>query len=258
MHFDIGLMPNALSCSVCLGASSPARTETAMVDGPRVLAIDDEIQIRRFLRTILSAEGYHVDEAATGGEGLQLARRFHPDLVILDLGLPDQDGLEVLVQLRQWSQVPVIILSVRDSQDDKVALLDAGADDYLTKPFGVQELLARLRTLRRHYQLADQSSTFESGHLRVDLARRQVWNCAERVRMTNHEYALLHLLLRNLGRVLTHQQILRAIWGVEHVEDVHYLRACVATLRQKLEVDPGDPCLIVTEPGVGYRLMAPH
>lgn len=221
------------------------------------MVIDDEIQIRRYLRTCLGAAGYVVLEAPTGTAGLTLAGRARPDIVILDLGLPDADGLTVLRQLRERSPVPVIVLSVRDSEDDKVALLDAGADDYLTKPFGESELLARLRATRRHFQLENKAPVFETALLKIDLEKRQVWRDGEHLQLTNTEYALLRLFVQNLGRVLTHRQLLREVWGPDFVDDLHYLRAYVRSLRRKLEADPANPTLITTEPGVGYRFAEP-
>ena len=225
-----------------------------MSDGPQVLIVDDEIQIRRFLRISLEANGYAVEEAENGQEAVIKAARLHPDLIILDLGLPDLDGLEVIRRLREWSQVPVIILSVRDADRDKVALLDAGADDYLTKPFSVDELLARMRTAQRHARHEDQPAIFTCGPIQVDLARRIVTRHGEPVKLTPTEYALLRLLVQHAGKVLTHRQILQEVWGKEYVDETHYLRVYFAQLRQKLEDDPTLPNLIHTEPGVGYRL----
>jgi two-component system KDP operon response regulator KdpE len=218
-----------------------------------VLVIEDDSQIRRFLRISLSAEGYYVSEASSGGEGLTLAARAHPDIVILDLGLPDVEGLEVLEDLREWTQVPVMVLTVRDSEEEKVELLDAGADDFLTKPFGTQELLARLRAIRRHLHQVDRSAVAEGIGLHIDADRHQVLLNGEPLPLTGTEYALLRLFLQNAGRVLTHGQILREVWGPEHEDDVHYLRAYVASLRRKIEPDPANPKTLVTEPGVGYR-----
>ncbi len=228
--------------------------KASMSAGPRVLVIEDDIQIRRLLRITLSVAGYELSEAATGAEGLALAARLRPDLILLDLGLPDQDGMDVLESLREWTQVPVMVLSVRDSEEDKVALLDAGADDYLTKPFGGQELLARLRAMRRHSLHATAAALYEEVGLRLDPDRRQVWREDELVPLTNTEYALLQLFMVHAGRLLTHQQILLAVWGPEHEDDVHYLRAYVASLRRKIEADPANPVWLVTEPGVGYRM----
>jgi two-component system KDP operon response regulator KdpE len=221
-----------------------------------VLIVDDEVQIRRFLRISLESNGFRVHEATTGAQGLAQAALVRPDAVILDLGLPDDDGLTILKRLREWSRVPVVVLSVRDSDTDKVSLLDAGADDYLTKPFSVDELLARLRVAIRHAQPGDEETVFQRGRLAVDLARRLVTLGDEPVRLTVTEYALLRLFVQHAGRVLTHSQILREVWGPQYVQETHYLRVYVAHLRQKLEEDPSDPRLILTEPGVGYRLAA--
>ncbi len=222
--------------------------------GPVVLIVDDEIQIRRFLRVSLTASGYVVHEAATGQAGLDQAALIRPDVVILDLGLPDVNGLDMLRRLREWSPVPVIVLSVRDADTDKIALLDAGADDYLTKPFSMGELLARLRVAQRHIQPAPETA-FRSGSLEVDLARRLVTVDGRPVKLTATEYALLRLLVQHAGKVLTHRQILREIWGPQYEEETAYLRVYVAQLRRKLEADPANPTLLITEPGVGYRLM---
>jgi two-component system, OmpR family, KDP operon response regulator KdpE len=227
-----------------------------MPEGPVVLIVDDEAQIRRFLRISLESNGFRVHEATTGAQGLAQAALVRPDAVILDLGLPDEDGLSILKRLREWSRVPVVVLSVRDSDTDKVSLLDAGADDYLTKPFSVDELLARLRVAIRHAQPGDEEAVFQRGRLAVDLARRLVTLGDEPVRLTVTEYALLRLFVQHAGRVLTHSQILREVWGPQYVQETHYLRVYVAHLRQKLEEDPSNPQLILTEPGVGYRLAA--
>jgi two-component system, OmpR family, KDP operon response regulator KdpE len=229
---------------------------TAMPEGPVLLIVDDEAQIRRFLRVSLESNGFRVHEATTGAQGLAQTALLRPDAVILDLGLPDEDGLNILKRLREWSRVPVVVLSVRDSDTDKVSLLDAGADDYLTKPFSVDELLARLRVAIRHAQPGDEEAVFQRGRLAVDLARRLVTLGDEPVRLTVTEYALLRLLVQHAGRVLTHSQILREVWGPQYVQETHYLRVYVAHLRQKLEEDPSNPQLILTEPGVGYRLAA--
>jgi two-component system KDP operon response regulator KdpE len=227
-----------------------------MPEGPVVLIVDDEAQIRRFLRISLESNGFRVHEATTGAQGLAQAALVRPDAVILDLGLPDDDGLSILKRLREWSRVPVVVLSVRDSDTDKVSLLDAGADDYLTKPFSVDELLARLRVAIRHAQPGDEETVFQRGRLAVDLARRLVTLGDEPVRLTVTEYALLRLFVQHAGRVLTHSQILRQVWGPQYEQETHYLRVYVAHLRQKLEEDPSNPRLILTEPGVGYRLAA--
>ncbi len=225
-------------------------------EGPLVLVVDDEVQIRRFLRVSLETNGYRVAEADNGRNAIAEAARLRPDLIVLDLNLPDIDGLEVLRHVREWTKTPVIMLSVRDADRDKVAALDAGADDYLTKPFSTIELLARLRVAARHAQPASATeSVFTFGDVQIDLAHRVVTRRGEPVRLTPTEYALLRLMVQHAGRVLTHRQILKQVWGPEYVEETHYLRVYFAQLRLKLEEDSTQPRLIVTEPGVGYRLM---
>jgi len=222
---------------------------------PTVLVIDDELQIRRLLRVCLDANGYRVLEAPTGQEGLAEAAQHRPDVVVLDLGLPDLDGVMVLKRLREWSKVPVVVLSVRDREEDKVKALDNGADDYLTKPFGTAELLARLRVAMRHGQPPSDSAVFHSGRLEVDLTARLVKVEGRDVRLTATEYALLRLLVQHAGKVMTHQQILREVWGPDYVDQTQYLRVYMAHLREKLEAEPSKPSLLLTEPGVGYRLV---
>ena len=225
---------------------------------PRVLVIDDEMQIRRFLDIGLRAEGYQVLQAANAAEGLALAATQSPDLVILDLGLPDREGHEVLAELRQWSAVPVLMLSVRSAESEKVRALDNGANDYVTKPFGMQELMARLRALLRHHPAsgpADVPPLYDDGHLVIDLIRREVSLDGTEVALTRKEYAVLALLLRHAGRVVSQQQLLREVWGATHVQDTHYLRIVLGRLRQKLGDDPGAPRWLKTEPGVGYRFL---
>ncbi len=222
----------------------------------RVLVVDDEVQIRRFLKISLEANGYHVYETASGRDALEKAALLRPELIILDLGLPDLPGLEVLRRLREWTQTPVLILSVLDADRDKIAALDAGADDYLTKPFSVDELMARMRVAQRHVYTEPETTVFSSGHLQVDLGRRLVTVSGQPVKLTPTEYALLRLLVQHAGRVLTHRQILREVWGARYVDEIHYLRVYFAQLRQKLEADPALPKIILTEPGVGYRLVA--
>lgn len=225
-----------------------------MSEGAQILIIDDEAQIRRFLRISLEANGYRVHETATGQEGIARTAQLRPDMIILDMGLPDMDGLDVLKRLREWTETPVIVLSVRDSDRDKVAVLDAGADDYLTKPFSLDELLARLRVAQRHAQPEPEQQIFTCQGLQVDLTRRLVTVRGEQVKLTPTEYALLRLMIQHAGKVLTHQQILRAVWGPEYVTETHYLRVYFAQLRQKIEVDPARPTIFLTEAGVGYRL----
>ena len=225
---------------------------------PRVLVIDDEAQIRRFLDIGLRAEGYEVLQAATAAEGLAQAATRAPDLVILDLGLPDRDGHEVLSELRQWSQVPVLMLSVRSAETEKVRALDAGANDYVTKPFGIQELMARLRALLRDRSVAgaeEAQPRYDDGRLGIDLARREVILDGSPLSLTRKEYAVLALLLRHAGRVVTQQQLLREVWGASHVQDSQYLRIVIGKLRQKLGDDPAQPRWLKTEPGVGYRFI---
>lgn len=222
---------------------------------PQILVIDDEAQIRKFLRISLAAQGYRVLEAGTGGEGLALAGQARPDLLVLDLGLPDMDGKEVLQTLRLTSRVPVLVLSVRAGDGEKVLALDGGADDYVTKPFSIQEFLARVRVLLRRPVPSDQARTLvDCGSLRVDLASRRVTLNGEDIALTRKEYAVIAMLAGALDRVVTQQQLLRDIWGPTHVEDSHYLRVVIGHLRQKLGDDPTAPRFIVTEAGIGYRL----
>ena len=222
-------------------------------EGASVLIIDDEPQIRRFLGISLRAQGYKVLEAENGATGLETLASRGADAVILDLGLPDLDGHEVLRELRAWSSVPVIVLSVRSGETDKVKALDAGANDYVTKPFGVQELCARLRALLRLRPEDDQAAVFDDGILKIDLARRQITRNHEAVALTRKEWSLLNLLMRHTGRVVTQPQLLRELWGPTHEEDTHYLRILVAKLRIKLGDDAAAPKYIHTEAGVGLR-----
>jgi two-component system KDP operon response regulator KdpE len=222
---------------------------------PQILVIDDEAQIRKFLRISLAAQGYRVLEAGTGGEGLALAGQARPDLLVLDLGLPDMDGKEVLQTLRLTSRVPVLVLSVRAGDGEKVLALDGGADDYVTKPFSIQEFLARVRVLLRRPVPSDQARTLvDCGPLRVDHASRRITLNGEDIALTRKEYAVIAMLAGALDRVVTQQQLLRDIWGPTHVEDSHYLRVVIGHLRQKLGDDPTAPRFIVTEAGIGYRL----
>ncbi|MBN1876083.1 MAG: response regulator [Anaerolineae bacterium] len=221
---------------------------------PRVLIVDDEYAIRRFLRTTLDAHAYTVFEAETGEQALNAVLDRRPDIIILDLGLPDMDGIDVIRQLREWSQIPIIVLSVRGYEKDKIAALDSGADDYLTKPFSTGELLARLRvTLRRLAQTKNQP-IYDIGQLQVDLAHRRVTIRGEEIGLTPTEYDLLRALVTNAGHVLTHRYLLQQVWGPGYEGETHLLRVNVSNLRRKIEPDPTRPQYILTEPGVGYRL----
>jgi two-component system KDP operon response regulator KdpE len=222
--------------------------------GPLVLVVEDEPPVRRFLRAALGAHGYRVVEAGGVREAEQLAPSHNPDVFLLDLGLPDGDGVDLARRLREWSRAPIIVLSARGREEDKVNALDAGADDYLTKPFGVNELLARLRVALRHAQATpEQRQILEAGPLRIDLARRAVTVNGDEVRLTPTEYRVLALLAQHAGKVLTHRQILHEVWGPNAAE-AHYVRVQMAELRKKIESDPARPRLLMTEPGVGYRL----
>jgi two-component system, OmpR family, KDP operon response regulator KdpE len=226
---------------------------------PTILIIEDEPSLQRFLRVTLEAQNFKVIVAETGEQGLRHAGTSVPDLVILDLGLPDLDGIDVTKRLREWSAIPIIIVSARGKEQDKVTALDAGADDYLTKPFGVGELLARVRVVLRHLATADQRTgepLFESGSLKVDLARRDVVVNGQPVHLTPNEFKLLSVLIKNVGKVMTHRQLLREVWGPASGDETHYLRVYMNQLRQKLESDASRPRHLLTEPGVGYRLVA--
>lgn len=228
-----------------------------MSDGKAaILVIEDEAHIRSFLRISLEAHGYRVLEARTGDDGLSLAGRGQPQLVIVDLGLPDMDGQEVIERLREWSEVPILVLSVRGDEKEKVQALDSGANDYVTKPAAISELMARVRVLLRKRESGEgESAVYERNGLRIDLSRREVHRDGVAVHVTRKEYQLLRLLVRNAGRVLTHQHLLREVWGTGFSSETHYLRVLVSGLRQKLGDDPSDPQFIVTEQGVGYRLL---
>jgi len=225
--------------------------------GPLVLVIEDEPPIRKFLRGILEREGYRLIEAETGAQAMRLAAQQPPELVLLDLGLPDTDGQFVLTQLREWYFGPIIILSARDQEQQKVTALDHGADDYLTKPFGTAELLARLRVaLRRRGERASETSTlFQTGDLRVDLATRRVFTRGTETHLTPTEYKLLTTLIQHAGKVLTHRFLLKEVWGPGQIDETHYLRVHMASLRRKLEIDSANPQYLLTEQGVGYRLQ---
>jgi two-component system KDP operon response regulator KdpE len=228
-----------------------------MSETPLVLVIEDEPQTRRFLRPILKNHGFRVVEASTGQQGLKEASARKPEIVLLDLGLPDIDGVEVTQKLREWSFVPIIVLSVRDREDEKIEALDAGADDYLTKPFGAGELLARIRVAQRHRSRAGDapsSPLFTVGELRVDLANRQVTVSGEEVHLTPTEYLLLAVLIRSAGKVIAHRSLLKEVWGSGYADQVEYLRVYMAQLRRKLEPNQARPRYLVTEPGVGYRI----
>ena len=225
-------------------------------DRPLVLVIEDEPQMLRFLRPALEGNGYRIVESTTGKDGLTQASTRSPDVVLLDLGLPDMDGLEVTSRLREWSQVPIVVISARGREEEKVAALDGGADDYVTKPFGVQELLARLRVALRHRTRTGdaQSPRIEVGDVTIDLEKRRVTRAGEIVHLTPIEYRLLTELARNAGKVLTHSHLLRQVWGPGYAQQSHYVRVYMAQLRNKLEQDPARPRLLLTEAGVGYRM----
>jgi len=224
--------------------------------GALVLVVEDEPQMRRFIHASLSAHGYQVGEAANGAEAMALATSRNPDVILMDLGLPDMDGIDLTRRLREWSRTPVIVISARGREADKVSALDAGADDYLTKPFGVDELLARIRVALRHaHQSPSTDETpVEFGPVRIDFSRREVTVSDRVIHLTPTEYKMLSLLARNAGRVLTHRQIIREVWGPSYAGQNHHVRVHMAELRKKIEADPARPKLILTEPGVGYRL----
>ena len=226
---------------------------------PVVVLIEDEPQIRRFLRATLAGQGYRLYEATTGADGVIEVGSRQPDVVIIDLGRPDMDGLEVILRVREWTSVPIIVLSARGQERDKVTALDAGADDYVSKPFSAGELLARIRVALRHTAGASHEgddAVFKVGELRVDLVRRQVFVADKEVHLTPIEYKLLTTLVHHAGKVVTHQQLLREVWGPSHTEQAHYARVYMAHLRHKLEAEPARPRYLLTEPGVGYRLVA--
>lgn len=228
---------------------------TLDLKGFKVLVVDDEKAIRRFLHTVLSAHGVEIAEAISGSEALAAAAAMRPDLVILDLGLPDMDGLTVIQRLREWSDVPLIVLSVRESEDQKIAALDAGAADYVTKPFGTGELLARMRAALRRASPAAGEPVFRSGDLEVDLADHRAKVAGKAITLTPNEFDLLRLFVLHAGKVFTHRQVLVKIWGPGYAEDRHLLRVNISNLRRKIEADPSRPRHLVTEPGVGYRLV---
>lgn len=224
-----------------------------------VLLVEDEIQMRRFLKIALESEGYRLVETETAVDGLSQAASRNPDAVLLDLGLPDMDGLEFIRRLREWSQVPVIVISAREQEHDKIRALDSGADDYLTKPFGVGELLARIRVAIRHAETQKsglEESVFMAEDLRIDYPARQVFLSDREVHLTPLEYRLLHVLVRHAGKVVTHRQLLKEVWGPSYVEHTHYLRVYMTQLRHKLEKDPARPRFLINEPGIGYRFKS--
>jgi len=222
-----------------------------------VLVIDDEVPIRRFLRASLPKEEFELIEAADAAEGISYVTTHSPDVLLLDLGLPDKDGIEVTRELREWTELPIIVLSARGQERDKVAALEAGADDYLTKPFGINELLARIRVALKHAKQSTKGvePIFMSQHLKVDLALRRVWVGDKELHLTPFEYRLLGALIKNAGLVVTHKQLLTTVWGPGYSSESHYLRVYMAQLRQKIERVPANPTLLLTEPGVGYRLL---
>lgn len=219
----------------------------------RILVVDDEPPIRRYLRAALTAQGFTVYEASDGNEAIQAVLSHRPDMIILDLGLPDMDGVEVTKRLREWSQTPIIILSVREAENDKIAALDAGADDYLTKPFGTGELLARMRVAQRRQLANADEPVFQVGALKMDVSRRLVTLDEKEIALTPTEYDLLKALITHAGKVITHRQLLKLVWG-ENYDDMHILRVNISNLRRKIETDPARPRYIVTESGVGYRV----
>jgi two-component system, OmpR family, KDP operon response regulator KdpE len=227
-----------------------------MTQEATILLIEDEPEIRRFLRTTLPAHGFRLYEAATGKDGLTEAQARNPDLILLDLGLPDADGTDIIRQVREWTPTPIIVLSARDQEQIKVSALDLGADDYVTKPFGMEELLARMRTALRHASRSADAlePVFTLGDLKVDLGRRQVFMSEKEIHLTPIEYKLLTTLIRHAGKVMTHRQLLKEVWGPLHVEEGHYLRVYMRQLRNKVEKNPAHPRYLVTELGVGYRL----
>ncbi|MGE5249298.1 MAG: response regulator [Bacteroidota bacterium] len=223
-------------------------------DGQRILVVDDELSIRRYLRAALSAQGFTIHEASTGQEAINAVVSYRPELIILDLGLPDFDGVQVTRRLREWSDTPIIILSVREAENDKIAALDAGADDYLTKPFGTGELLARMRVALRRQGSKPDGPVLQVDDLKMDVSRRLVTVSDSPVSLTPTEYEILRLLLQNAGRVLTHRQLLTKVWGTAYEDEMHILRVNISNLRRKIEPDASRPHYLLTEPGVGYRI----
>lgn len=226
-----------------------------MDKGMRILVIDDEPQIRKLLKVSLGAHGYEIEEAATGAEGISRAATFKPDFLIIDLGLPDMDGKKVVQQIREWSQTPIIVLTARDQEQEKIEALDAGADDYVTKPFGMGELMARMRVSLRRAASSENDPILTCGELVIDLVARRVTVSGREIKLTPTEYELIKILAQHRGRVLTHKQLLKAVWGSAYNEDTHYIRVYIGQLRRKIEENPTRPRYIITESGVGYRLM---
>ncbi len=224
-------------------------------EGGLILVIDDEIQIRRFLKISLESGGYNVIEAETGGDGIKMAAQLSPDVIVLDLGLPDMEGIDFVKRIREWSKIPIVVLTVRDSEKDKVLLLDNGADDYLTKPFSVNELKARIRVAFRHKFKGSGEQVFKSGKISIDYDKRLITVDGKKVKLTPKEYAVLTLLSRNAGKVLTQNYILRELWGPNLQEESQYLRIYILQIRRKIEDDPSNPSVIITEPGIGYRFI---
>ncbi|SDF13683.1 response regulator [Sporolituus thermophilus] len=221
----------------------------------RILVVDDEPQIRKLLKVSLGAHGYEFDEATTGADGVVRAATFKPDLIIIDLGLPDMDGKDVVKAIRDWSQTPIIVLTVRDQEQEKIDALDAGADDYVTKPFSMGELMARMRVSLRRAASSETEPVLSCGDLVIDLVGRRVSVGGREIKLTPTEYELIKVLAQHRGRVLTHKQLLKAVWGSTYVEDTHYIRVYIGQLRRKIEENPAQPRYIITESGVGYRLM---
>ena len=226
-----------------------------MNNAARILIIEDESQIRKLLKVSLSAHGYDLEEAVNGKDGVNRAATFKPDLLIIDLGLPDIDGKEVVKQIREWSETPIIILTARDQEQEKIEALDSGADDYITKPFGVGELLARMRVCLRHAATAEQQPILACGSLVVDFQQRRVTVEGHEVKLTPTEYEIIKMMMQHAGKVITHKQLLKAVWGNAYQQDTHYIRVYIGQLRRKIEQNPTQPRYIITESGIGYRLM---
>jgi two-component system KDP operon response regulator KdpE len=226
-----------------------------MANGMRVLVIDDEAQIRKLLHVILSAHGYEAEEAKNGKDGIARATMFKPDLLIVDLGLPDLDGKTVVKEIREWSNAPIIVLTARDEEKEKIEALDLGADDYVTKPFSAGELLARLRVCLRRSVAGTDEAVIVCGDLTIDIAKHRVMEGEREIKLTPTEYEIVKVLAQNAGRVMTHKQLLKAVWGHDYNEDTHYIRVYIGQIRRKLEKDPTQPRYIVTEMGIGYRFM---